>query len=500
METNAQPQVLIVGAGPVGLTAAAELARYGVTVRIVEQAAQRTDKSKALVLWSRTLEMLDRAGCTAAFVAAGMKATAANIIAGSEHIGRVDFDGIESNYNFALMLPQSETERLLEEHLGRLGVTVERQSELTGFTADSGGVSVSLRHADGSQQSARSQWLLACDGARSLVRHALGETFSGETLPSDWILADCHLQGYPFPESELAIYWHEDGAFAVFPISPGRFRVIADVPSSAAEHPPAPTLEQVQAVVSRRGPPGCRASEPIWLSTFRINERKVEAYRSGRVLLAGDAAHIHSPAGGQGMNTGMQDAFNLAWKLALVCHNTCPERLLESYSAERSAVGDAVLKAAGRLTKLATLRNHGVQAIRNAVAHLAFGLAPVREALAKSMSEVSVGYARSPLNGPGVHFATGPAPGERMAPLAGEVPVGAGRVPRFALFADPSEDSARLVARFPQLLEPAVRAPLNRRGAWLVRPDGYVACVAVADEIGAIGKYLDSLLERGSPA
>jgi 2-polyprenyl-6-methoxyphenol hydroxylase-like FAD-dependent oxidoreductase len=499
MQTRGTPQVLIAGAGPVGLTAAAELARYGVSVRIVDQAAQRSDKSKALVLWSRTLELLDRAGCTPAFVAAGMPVTAANILAGAERIAHIDLTRIDSNYNFALMLPQSQTERLLEEHLGRLGVTVERQSELTGFAADSAGVTSALRHADGIEESARSQWLLGCDGARSLVRHALGSPFGGETLPSDWILADCHLQGYPFPDSEIAVYWHRDGVFAVFPISPGRFRVIADVPTSAAEHPAAPTLEQVQAVTDRRGPPGCRASDPIWLSTFRINERKVDAYRTGRVLLAGDAAHIHSPAGGQGMNTGMQDAFNLGWKLALVCAGVCPEGLLDSYSAERSAVGDTVLKAAGRLTKIGTLRNHGAQAIRNRIAHLAFGLAPVRHAFAENMSEVSIGYPRSPLNGPGLHFTPGPAPGERVAPLAGAVPVGAGQVPRFALFANVGEASARLLARFPRLLEPAVRAPLSPGGAWLVRPDGYVACAAVEYEIDVVGEYLEALLARGLP-
>jgi 2-polyprenyl-6-methoxyphenol hydroxylase-like FAD-dependent oxidoreductase len=500
MQTRTRPQVLISGAGPVGLTAAAELARYGVSVRIIDVAAHRTDKSKALVLWSRTLELLDRAGCTPWFVAAGRPVTAANILTARERLAHVDMTCIRSSYNFALMLPQSDTERLLEEHLGRLGVTVERQVELTAFSADATGVTAALRHADGTQESAPADWLLACDGARSLVRHALGLPFTGETLPSDWILADCHLAGYPFPESEIAVYWHEDGVSAVFPISPGRFRVIADVPSSQDEHPPAPTIGEVQAVMDRRGPPGCRASQPLWLSTFRINERKVGSYRVGRVLLAGDAAHIHSPAGGQGMNTGMQDAFNLAWKLALVCQQACPEALLESYSQERSAVGDTVLKAAGRLTKLATLRNHGAQAIRNRIAHLAFGLAPVRDALARSMSEVSIGYPRSPLNGPGLHFTPGPDPGERVAPVAGEVPVGAGRAPRFALFARADGASAQLLGQFPHLMEPVVRAPLSEGGAWLVRPDGYVACAASEDEPGVIRDYLGALLARGRAA
>src|SRR6202012_498980 len=128
------------------------------------------------------------------------------------------------------------------------------------------------------------------------------------------------MAGMPMPDSEIAAYWHEDGVLAGFPITPGRYRVIADIPPSDSAHPADPTLEQVQAVVDRRGPGGLHLSDPIWLAGFRINERKVADYRSGRVFLAGDAAHVHSPAGGQGMNTGMQDAINLAWKLALVCH------------------------------------------------------------------------------------------------------------------------------------------------------------------------------------
>jgi len=172
--------------------------------------------------------------------------------------------------------------------------------------------------------------------------------------------------------------------------------------------------------------------------------------------------------------------------------------LLDSYSTERSAVGDTVLKAAGRLTKLATLRNHGIQAIRNLVAHAAFGLAPVRHALADAMSETSLGYQRSPLNGPALHFIPGPSPGERVVPVAGQPPVGGGNTPRFSLFAEANEGTARLLGQFAQLLEPRLRAPINAGGAWLVRPDGYVACAVAHDNIGPIGQYLEAVLQRGS--
>src|SRR5918998_2744405 len=176
-------QVLVVGAGPVGMTLASELARYGVPVRIVDQVAERTDKSKALVLWSRTLELLDRGGGgSAPFVAAGFKAEAVNIVAGDRAIGRVGMGGVRSPHPYALMLPQSETERLLEERLAGQGVAVERRVELAAFTCGGGGVEAVLRHADGREEGVRAGWLVGCDGAHSAVRHGLGAPFAGETL------------------------------------------------------------------------------------------------------------------------------------------------------------------------------------------------------------------------------------------------------------------------------------------------------------------------------
>ena len=488
-------QVLIAGAGPVGMTLAAELARYGVAVRIVDKAAQRTDKSKALVLWSRTLELLDRGGTCAPFVTAGFPAKAVNFVAtDGKAVGRASMESVDSPYPYGLMLPQSETERLLEERLAKLGVTVEREIELVGFTGGAASVEATLRHADGHEELARAGWLAGADGAHSFVRHTVGAEFVGETLASDWLLADIHMTGYPFPDSEMSVYWHQDGAFVIFPIAPGRYRVLADQPPRGAEHPPAPTLEQVQAVMNRRGPPGLVAADPIWLAGFRINGRKVARYRHGRAFLLGDAAHVHSPAGGQGMNTGMQDAFNLAWKLALVIRNSCADTLLDSYSAERSAVGEMVLKTAGRLTTIATLRNHLAQEIRNVVGHLALGLVPVQRTLADTMSEVSIGYPDSPLNGPAL--AGGPKPGARVVPAAGQPPVGSGPAPRFALFAPQNAAVAQLLQQHPNLLDPLVRPPLHAGGMWLVRPDGYVACASPA--AAAIGSYLDRLTSVGA--
>ncbi len=485
--------VLIIGAGPVGLTLASELARYGVPLRVVDLASARTDKSKALVLWSRTLELLDRGGVdgSAPFVAAGMRALAVNFVAGDKAVGRVGMADVRSPYPFGLMLPQSDTERLLEERLTAQGVAVERQVELLSFSRRDDGVDAVLRHAGGRQEAVSAGWLVGCDGAHSTVRRQLNAPFSGETLDSDWMLADVHMRGYPFPDSEAAVYWHRDGVFIVFPIAPGRYRLLADMPPSGAERAPTPTLDQVQALADRRGPGGMVVSDPVWLSGFRINGRKVADYRWGRVFLAGDAAHIHSPAGGQGMNTGMQDAMNLAWKLALVEHGACGDGLLDSYSPERSYVGDQVLEAAGRLTTIGTLKNPLAQGLRNLVGRTMLGFSAVQHAVADTMTEVTIGYPASPLNGSGL--SSGPKPGQRVMPVAGEPSIGAGDRPLFTLFAAPGPQATELLSRFDGLIDPQVRPPFRADGIWLVRPDGYVAMAAGADGWRKVAAYLDHL-------
>jgi len=489
---------LIVGGGPVGLTMAAELARYGLRIRIIDKAPQRTDKSKAIVIWSRTLELLDRAGCTRALLAAGMRAPGAIISTGGKQLVHVSFEGVSTPYPFGLMVPQCDTERLLDDHLRTFGVEIERAVELTGFRDSGDRVISTVRRADGSTETIESSWVIGCDGAHSTVRHGLGMEFQGSTLQSDWILADVHLSDVPNPD-HINVMWHAEGVLAVFPITKDRFRVIADAGIAKGDAKrPDPTLEEVQAVLDQRGPGGIRASDPIWLASFRINERKVADYRRGRVFLAGDAAHIHSPAGGQGMNTGMQDAVNLAWKLALVHRGVCAESpLLDSYSVERSAVGDHVLAAAGRLTAVAIMKGDLRQMIRNHVACAVFGLGPAQRAMANSMTEVSIGYPRSPLTAHGSRAHGGPHAGDRAPIRAGEVPVGAGSTPRFALCSAPDSGSAAFLARHADLVEPIIRAPFHADGMWLVRPDGYVSVVAGRGDWEVMEAFLGSIARRG---
>jgi FAD binding domain len=297
------------------------------------------------------------------------------------------------------------------------------------------------------------------------------------------------MKGYPFPDTEVAVYWARDGVLPIFPISPGRYRVIANIPPIGGDHPREPTLEEIQTIVEQRGPKGASLFDPIWLSGFRINSRKVASYRSGCVFLSGDAAHVHSPAGGEGMNTGTQDAFNLAWKLALAINGTCGEALLDTYSPERSGVGDEVLKNTERLTAIGTLRNPIAEELRNVVGRVAFGLAPVQHAFANQMSQVSVGYPESPMNGPR-HGSLHPGPGQRMAPIAGGPPFGTGDEPRFTLLASPSPAVANLLASYPKLLNGVFVTPPDAKGVWLIRPDGYVAATAPDADLWSISDVL----------
>ena len=484
--------VLVVGAGPVGLTMAAELARYRVPVRIIDQASAPTDKSKALGVWSRTLELLDRAGCAKAFVSAGLKSSGATIRSGSERIAHIRFNSVPSPFQFLLMLPQSETERLMGEQLQTLGITVERSVELTGFDDLGDGVSCALRRADGREETIEASWLIGSDGAHSLVRHKLGMAFEGDTLATNFILADVHVSGFDEPPDELVIVWHEDGALVFFPISAGRYRVIAD----AGQEPRSePSLEEVQAVIAKRGLPGVVVSNPVWLATFGVNERKVENYRAGRVFLAGDAAHVHSPAGGQGMNTGMQDAFNLAWKLALVEQGLARPDLLDSYSLERSAVARGILEESGRMTRVATIRSRVLQDIRNFAVHRLLGFTDVQHAMADQLSETTIGYPKSPINKGSARGINGPAPGRR---IIAERPFGAGDQPRFALMAADSEGARDLINSHSQLIEAELRSPPDPGGVWLVRPDGYVAAAAHAGDWAPIEDCFARLASGGS--
>lgn len=393
--------VLISGAGPVGLMMAQELRRFDLTVRIIDKMAEPSDKSRALVLWSRSLEVFARSDrqLLQDALAVGLQAHGSNIWADGKRLAHLDLDEVPSPYRYALMIPQNETERLLTECLARRGTRVERSTELVRFEQTGDLVSAVLRKPDGSEETVEASWLMGCDGAHSTTRHCLGIPFEGQAEQSDWVLGDLTVHG-PVPQDEVSIYWSQQGVLAMFPIGgQGRMRVIADRGvAQGVEKPEEPTLEELQLVIDARGPADVKVSDPNWLAGFRVHERMVNEYRHGRVLLAGDAAHIHSPAGGQGMNTGIQDAFNLAWKLALVHQGQAPGSLLDTYSLERHAVGQRVLKNAEAMTRAATLRHPVAQYLRNKLASFLTSQEIVQHRMTAQLSAIDINYRKSPLS------------------------------------------------------------------------------------------------------
>jgi 2-polyprenyl-6-methoxyphenol hydroxylase-like FAD-dependent oxidoreductase len=478
----AEPEVLIVGAGPVGLACACELARRGVPARIVDKAAARSTWSKALAVHARTLEALESAGLADRFLAAGAKLRAFNAIAGGERLIHATFDDLDSPFPFVLILPQSETERLLEERLAELGGRVERGAELVGLAQEADGVTARLRGPGGAELEARARWLIGADGAHSAVRHALGLPFEGTAYEETFILADVRLEA-SLPRDEVHVFLAPEGVLGIFPFpEPGIARLIADVTATAAGDAEAsPTLERFQRLLDERGPRGARVTEARWLSAFKFHRRLVPRYRVGRVFLAGDAAHIHSPAGGQGMNTGIQDAQNLAWKLALVAKGGGREGpLLDSYEAERRPIAAATIAATDRFTWLATLHGPLSQSVRNHLVPFLAGFDPVRRKVTRTFAELDLWYPKSPIveKAPLLGSHAGPEPGRRSPRHA------IAREQRHTLVLAPGASAPGLSAA-----EKLVRERYSDRVAveeapaeggsgphlYLARPDGYVA-------------------------
>ena len=366
--------VLIAGAGPVGLSAAAELRRQGVECRLIDRLPARLPYAKAVGVQPRTLEIWDRMGLARTALESAVPLRGQLIYVNGREQARFDLTlPPEVPYGFAA-LPQYETERLLEEYLSGFGTAIERGTELLSFAQDADGVTAGLATASGGEE-VRARFLIGCDGAHSIVRKGLGLTFEGGSFAEEYMLADVETDwSLPHGYGLRSLHHTDDGPtddlLVCIPLpGSGRYRMSMLVPPELStrarggepgggdgvahgmEGDRVPELPDIQAVVDRLAPEPAPLSRLRWSSVFRISHRIVDRYAEGRVFVAGDAAHIHPPTGAQGMNTGIQDACNLAWKLALVVHGRAEPALLASYDAERRPIGEEVV---GRTVRHAT--------------------------------------------------------------------------------------------------------------------------------------------------
>lgn len=351
-------QVLIVGAGPTGLALACHCRQLGLRVRLVEKKPGPSTTSKAIGLQYRVSEVLACMGVADRFLAQGGAPTVINVYARDRRLARLQF----RNYGYAsgrdafaprsILIPQSRTEALLAELLAERGGAVEWDTEFLDFEQTHSGVFCRLRRPDGDEEEVATDWLVSCEGAHSIIRKQAGVAFGGTTYPLAFFMADVEV-GWPRDHGDVHVWVHPDGSFAALPL-PGEktWRLFVEVKPQADCQANGLTLDTIRALMAERtGDRTTTVANPTWVSEFRIHCRMVDRYRVGRVLLAGDAAHIHSPTGGQGIATGIQDVTNLAWKLARVVRGA-PEALLDTYAEERLPKAQEVLRETNRLTNL----------------------------------------------------------------------------------------------------------------------------------------------------
>lgn len=532
--------VLVAGAGPTGLALAAQLHRFGTRYRIIDRQLERVHESRALGVQARSLEILQTLGLGEALVARGRRGSRVRLHFGGRArpefvIG--DIGVTDTRFPFLLFVSQEETEGVLGEWLTSAGGRIERGVELARFETAGNGVECTLRHGD-REERVRTRYLVGCDGARSVVRRALDLDFEGDRYPQDFVLGDVRIEGDVVPDA-LNLFARGNGLAVCFPMThPAPWRVIAmdTVTAPDVDAPPggdALSLAELQTIVDQATGGSIRLYDAAWLSRFRLHHRQAKRYRVGNVFLAGDAAHIHSPVGAQGMNTGIQDAWNLGWKLAFVARGCAPETLLDSYDRERWKVGRRLLHFTDRafeiVTRFAMAGPRAAMMRRVFVGpmlQLAMSRRWLRRRAFRFISQLGIRYRRSPAVQEGrIVPKKGPHAGDRMpdgvlrdgsratrlhevlsAPsfhlvICGDAPDDIGfelvtmaaaplAVHRVAERAMPGA----LVDESGALLE---LLSDGRPAHYLVRPDGHVAFRSAGTEYGELKTYIQTWL-RGN--
>jgi 2-polyprenyl-6-methoxyphenol hydroxylase-like FAD-dependent oxidoreductase len=509
--------VLIVGAGPTGLSLAAQLAAHGVRPRLIDRGTGPVPESRALAIQPRTLEVLASLGVTDRLIAAGNPTVRLRLHAPGRDVSVPLFDlGLaDTAYPYLLFLSQAETERILEEHLATVDVAVQRRAELVDLRQSGQVVVARVRHHDGREEVATARYVVGCDGARSAVRRLAGIAFRGGTYAQSFLLADLEADGID-PGAAHA-FLSATGILLFLPLlQPATWRMLVMHPPGEPAPAEGPvTLAEAQALADRYGGGGVRLHDPVWMTNFRLHHRAAAAYRSGHAFLAGDAAHIHSPAGGQGMNTGIQDAVNLGWKLAHVLHGWSGADLLDTYHTERAPVGQRVLRLTDRAFRAATSTSRltGFARTRLAPRLLPAALRSRRgRAYAfRTVAQLRIRYRRSPLSVEGPQPPRrGPRAGDRLPDITVRRHRDGEPVTLHAVVAAPGwhlllcgppeawtdSDVTALAERYAGLLSVhrlALAGPLCGSGHtahYLVRPDGHVAYRAGGADPAGIAGYL----------
>jgi len=405
METTIKTDVVIVGAGPTGLSLACQFVRYGLDFVILEKNEGVTPYSKAIGVQARTLEIYEQIGLAKKAVEQGTIAGKARLLIGGKVRGELDFSNIGeglSPYPFVLMLEQSKNEQLLYEYLQNHQKQVLWKTELEGFSQDNGGVTAQVRTADGTSQMIEAQYLVGCDGPKSLVRHTLGLTFGGSTFERFFYVADAQID-WQLGHDALHICFAENSFVVFFPLKgEKRYRIVGVFPEEFNKDEGEILYEEIEARIKTEAKLDLDIHDVEWFSTYKVHTRHVNRFSAGRGFLAGDAAHVHTPAGAQGMNTGIQDAYNLAWKMALVLRGQANEKLLETYNEERLENAKHLLKTTDRLFEFAAGTDWLLAFLRTdvlpPVAKYIFSFDPVKKFFFSLISQIGINYRHSSLS------------------------------------------------------------------------------------------------------
>jgi 2-polyprenyl-6-methoxyphenol hydroxylase-like FAD-dependent oxidoreductase len=516
-------QVLVVGAGPTGLVLAADLLARGIHTRVIDKGNGVALETRAIAIHGRALEVLDMMGLADRFIDAGQRVRHFTFYADGKRRVSLDLSLNGTRFGFMLDIPQHETERLLRTRIAELGGTIEPGVELTSLNGHGSAVTASVVDITGQRHSITADYVVGCDGAHSRVRHELALRFDGHPYPQDWLLADVRLDWARSADEIHAFFTAGGLPMICFPMRGQRWRVT--VPFAGDREPGPPPLAEIQELVDQRSPEPLTVSDPTWLANFRCHRRSTETYRSGHVLLAGDAVHIHTPAGGQGMNTGITDAHNLGWKLALVAAGRAPDSLLDTYGTERAPVAAQVLGLTHTLVRYGTMTNPMKRAVRDAVIPRLAKVPPVHRRAVRRWAQVNVGYASSRCTSPDLSRGH-PRAGERVPDIpvvtpdgpsslfrvlrhGGHVLVVPGAGPDGALdsIAGMPRDLAQVAEldSYRDLVEIVATAPAQAglpggtSQFWLVRPDGYLAVRTAPSAPQPILSYLADLHGTSQP-